>query len=58
MQSGCGGLWCLFPLSERQDAFAHVCVIFALTSDVGAGGWEHSEEAYGVCVSVSVCLNS
>lgn len=58
MQSGLGGLWCLSPRSGRQDTFAHVCVIFALTSDVGAGGWEHSEEAYGVRVSVRVCLNS
>lgn len=42
------------PLSEWQNTFAHVCVIFALTLDVGAGGWEHSEEAYGVCVCVCV----
>ena len=45
-----------FPsLSEQQNTFAHVC-IFALTLDVGAGGWEHSEEAYGACVCVCVCV--
>lgn len=30
--------------------------IFALTLDVGAGCWEHSEEAYEMCVCVCVRL--
>lgn len=53
MKSGFGDLWCLFPLCLNGRLRLLTCVIFALTLDVGAGGWEHSEEAYGLCVCVS-----
>lgn len=45
-----------FPsLSEWQATFAHVCN-FCFDIGCRGGGWEHSEEAYGVCVCVSEWL--